>query len=165
LSSFPFSLLGLNHSARDTVSRGKVKLLTASRIFLNEIEQAIETKHDFAFETTLAGRGHLGLMRRLRAMGWRVELIYLAVPDAAVSMQRVAERVAHGGHDIPAADIARRFPRSLTNLLGPYSEVADQTRCFMNTDGDFTLIFEQVGPVRTVHHQANYRLIQQKAKS
>jgi hypothetical protein len=24
LSSFPFSLLGLNHSARDTVSRGKV---------------------------------------------------------------------------------------------------------------------------------------------
>jgi predicted ABC-type ATPase len=80
-------------------------------------------------------------------------------------MQRVAERVAHGGHDIPAADIARRFPRSLTNLLGPYSEVADQTRCFMNTDGDFTLIFEQVGPVRTVHHQANYRLIQQKAKS
>ena len=49
---------------------------------------------------------------RLQAEGWRVELIYLALPSMEMSKLRVAERVAHGGHNIPAADIERRFARS-----------------------------------------------------
>ena len=85
------------------------ELLAASRIFLGEIAQCIGSREDFAFETTLAGRSYLRLVERLRADGWRVELIYLALPSTEMSKQRVAERVAHGGHNIPAADIARAF--------------------------------------------------------
>ena len=93
------------------------QLLAASRLFLGEIEQHIRSRRDFAFETTLAGRGYLRLIRRLRADGWRVELLYLALPSVEMSVLRVAERVAHGGHSIPQADIERRFPRSLNNLF------------------------------------------------
>lgn len=49
------------------------ELLTASRLFLREIEAAIAKREDFAFETTLAGRSYLRLVRRLRAEGWRTE--------------------------------------------------------------------------------------------
>ena len=35
------------------------------------------------------------------ASGWRVELIYLALPNPEMAKLRVAERVSHGGHDIP----------------------------------------------------------------
>ena len=49
--------------------------VTASRIFLAEMERHIQARRDFGFETTLAGRGYLRLIRRLRATGWRVELI------------------------------------------------------------------------------------------
>ncbi len=55
--------------------------MAASRLFLREIERSIQAGRDFAFETTLAGRGHLRLIERLRTHNWRVELIYLALPS------------------------------------------------------------------------------------
>ncbi|GAB4260913.1 MAG: hypothetical protein Kow0065_11310 [Methylomicrobium sp.] len=76
------------------------ELLTASRILLREIEERIAAREDFAFETTLAGRTYLRLVKRLCADGWRVEMIYLALPSVEMSKLRVAERVAHGGHNI-----------------------------------------------------------------
>ncbi|MEO5330487.1 MAG: zeta toxin family protein [Magnetococcus sp. YQC-5] len=124
--------------------------LAASRLFLGEIARNVQDRHDFAFETTLAGRGHLQLIRRLQADGWRVELIYLALPTVEMSLLRVAERVAHGGHSIPDADIKRRFPRSLRNLLEVYAETVDYARCFLNSGGTPQLIFVQQGKLRTV---------------
>ena len=126
------------------------QLLAASRLFLNEIEQHIQARRDFAFETTLAGRGYLRLIQRLQAEGWRVELLYLALPTLEMSILRVAERVAHGGHSIPRADLERRFPRSLRNLFETYSGAVDYTCCFLNSSETPELIFVQWGETRTV---------------
>ncbi|MBE9062392.1 zeta toxin family protein [cf. Phormidesmis sp. LEGE 11477] len=93
------------------------ELIAASRLFLKEIENRIQSKQNFAFETTLSGRSYLKLIRRLHTEGWLIELLYLALPSVETSKLRVAERVAHGGHSIPMRDIERRFPRSLRNLL------------------------------------------------
>ena len=131
-------------------------LLAASRLFLREIEDAISAREDFAFETTLAGRSYLKLVRRLRAEGWRVVLIYLALPSMEMSMLRVAERVAHGGHNIPATDIERRFARSLSNLLNVFSFEVDACHCFMNSASQPELVFEQQGIVRNVVHSLHH---------
>ncbi len=141
------------------------QLLAASRLFLHEIEGHIVAGQDFAFETTLAGRGYLKLIRRLQANGWRVELIYLALPNAEMSRLRVAERVAHGGHDIPADAIARRFPRSLHNLFQLCAPLVDQTRCFMNDDTMPELIFQQNVGQQLVFHHEFFRHLQQEAQS
>lgn len=133
------------------------ELLAASRLFLAEIATCIQRRADFAFETTLAGRSYLKLVRRLRADGWRVELIYLALPSLEMSRLRVAERVAHGGHDIPAADIERRFARSLDNLLERFSFAVDSCRCFMNSGPLPELIFEQQGESRSIVDAAHYQ--------
>jgi predicted ABC-type ATPase len=140
------------------------ELAAASRLFLKEIEQAITDAEDFAFETTLSGRGYLRLIERLRADGWRVELVYLALPNAELSALRVAERVAHGGHDIPAADIARRFPRSLRNLLHDYAAQADQTRCFLNSGLEPQLIFIQTGTQRTIFDPERFEHLVQESE-
>jgi len=76
---------------------------------------------------------------------------------------RVAERVAHGGHNISAKDIARRFPRSLRNLLTDYSHKANRTRCFMNSGEIPKLIFEQQGQHRIILHEKEYQLLLQEA--
>jgi len=115
---------------------------TAGRLFLKELETCIERAEDFAFETTLAGRGYLRLIDRLRTKGWIVELYYLALPDVAVAKARVLERVRHGGHDIPVQDIERRFPRSLRNLLNDYRMRVDRCICFMNAGDRVEPIFE-----------------------
>lgn len=125
-------------------------LLAASRLFLREIKNRIQVRQNFAFETTLSGRTYLKLINQLRAQGWRIELIYLALPNVEMSRLRVAERVAHGGHRIPEQDINRRFPRSLHNLLGEYSFAADLTQCFMNDGASPQLIFVQQGETREI---------------
>src|SRR5690606_11934289 len=76
----------------------------ASRLFLREMKQQIRARDDFAFETTLSGRGYLKLVNRLRQNGWTVDLYYLALPSVEMSLLRVAERVRHGGHNIPEND-------------------------------------------------------------
>ena len=75
------------------------ELLAASRIFLREIQESIRRREDFAFETTLAGRSNLKRIHQLRDTGWLVNLIYLYLPDVGMSIDRVAERVRHGGHN------------------------------------------------------------------
>jgi predicted ABC-type ATPase len=126
----------------------EAELMMASRLFLKEINSHIAARHDFGFETTLSGRGYLRLVKRLRAEGWRVELIYLALPDVEMSKMRVAERVAHGGHNIPTETVERRFPRSLWNLLHNYTHEVDRTRCFLNSGEVPDLVFVQQGQER-----------------
>lgn len=140
------------------------QLLAASRLFLNEIEQHIRAQHDFAFETTLSGRGYLRLIQRLRATGWRVELLYLALPKMEMSILRVAERVAHGGHSIPCSDIERRFPRSLRNLFELYAGAVDYTCCFLNSGETPQLVFMQQGEARTVLQPMLYEQLLSHAK-
>jgi predicted ABC-type ATPase len=133
------------------------ELFAASRLFLKEIETRIEQQENFAFETTLSGRSYLKLVRRFRTAGWRVELIYLALPSIEISRLRVAERVTHGGHDIPLKDIERRFPRSLTNLLDVFSVEVDICRCFMNNNQLPELVFEQQGQSRKIVNDNYYQ--------
>ncbi|WP_022948742.1 AAA family ATPase [Methylohalobius crimeensis] len=140
------------------------ELLAASRLFLREIEERITAHENFAFETTLAGRTYLRLVERLRADGWRVELIYLALPSVEMSKLRVAERVAHGGHNIPVADVERRFPRSLRHLLNDFSHRVDSCTCFMNNGESPVLVFEQRDSERDILHDDFYQLLLEEAK-
>ncbi|MEJ2423311.1 MAG: zeta toxin family protein [Candidatus Thiodiazotropha sp.] len=139
------------------------ELIAASRIFLREIEERIDARENFSFETTLAGRTYLRLIQRLRAEGWRVELVYLALPSVEMSKLRVAERVAHGGHNIPLADIERRFPRSLRHLLNDFSNCVDSCACFMNDGESPVLVFEQRGSDRDIMHDDYYQFLLEEA--
>lgn len=105
----------------------------------------------------------MNLIHRLKKEGWLVELIYLALPSVEMSRLRVAERVSHGGHNIPARDIERRFPRSLKNLLTIFSAAVDHIACFMNDSQEPVLIFEQQGETRKVYHEAHYQRLTREA--
>lgn len=137
--------------------------LPASRIFLREMQACIKNRESFAFETTLSGRAYLRVIRHLKSQGWQVELIYLALPSVEMSRLRVAERVAHGGHHVPIADIQRRFPRSLRNLLLDFSYAVDNCQCFMNSGATPEPVFEQHGDQRHILHQAFYQDLLQQA--
>jgi predicted ABC-type ATPase len=44
----------------------------------------------------------------------------------------VRERVRRGGHNVPEADVRRRFARSCSNFWHIYREIADQWTMFYN---------------------------------
>jgi predicted ABC-type ATPase len=83
--------------------------VAAARLFLREIGRSVANQESFAFETTLSGRGYLTMLQDMKRKGWRIELIYLALPSVPFAQDRVRERVAHGGHDIADDDIERRY--------------------------------------------------------
>jgi predicted ABC-type ATPase len=83
--------------------------VTAGRVMLERLRFLARERRDFAFETTLAGRGHAPWLQDLRAAGYRAHLIFLALPAADLAVARVAERVRQGGHDVPEAVVRRRF--------------------------------------------------------
>ena len=65
----------------------------------------------------------------------RVELIHLRLPSVEASLARVSRRVAAGGHGIPAADIRRRFARSLANLEAVYKPLVDRWEVWDSVEG------------------------------
>lgn len=135
--------------------------ISASRLFLQEIEQYIHKRESFAFETTLSGRSYLRLIKRLQKDGWQVALFYLSLPDVEMSVARVKERVAHGGHDIPEVDIRRRYPRSIRNLLGEYGKLCDITLCFDNSANPVLIYFKQGDAVSVENPMIYQQLLEQ----
>ena len=73
---------------------------------------------------------------------------------------RVAERVSHGGHDIPVPDIERRFLRSLENLFEDYVLQVNRTVCFLNSGETPEIVFTQQGEHREVKQPAIMQLLQ-----
>ena len=70
---------------------------------------------DFIVESTLAGHGAISLMTAAARAGYRTILIYIALGEPELNIDRVRLRVAQGGHDVPDADIRRRHARSLSH--------------------------------------------------
>lgn len=145
--------------------RPETQAVTASRLFLREMEQKIQARDDFAFETTLSGRVYLRLIERLQKMGWTVDLYYLALPSIDMSLLRVAERVRHGGHDIPENVIRRRFPRSLYNLFNGYTDAVNRCSCFINAGGEVMQVFESDTSGVRIDHQAAYHALKEMARA
>ncbi len=65
---------------------------------------------------------------------------WLRSPDLAV--ERVARRVASGGHSIPEADIRRRYERGLKNLQQLYLPICDSWITYDNSETTLILIAE-----------------------
>lgn len=74
----------------------------------------------------------------------------LWLPSVEMSIKRVAERVAHGGHDIPVETITRRYSRSINNLLNDYAPLCDHMVCFENFERTPEIIFTQNKTKRSI---------------
>ena len=70
--------------------------LTAGRIFLAELDRVSAGGGDLAFESTLSGLTYLPRLRRWKAAGYTIEIIYLKLDDVRISLQRIAARVREG---------------------------------------------------------------------
>jgi predicted ABC-type ATPase len=130
--------------------------LEAGRLFLREIHANIDKRIDFAFETTLAGRSHISLLKKLRQDGWLIIMFFLWIPNAAFSKSRIRERVKHGGHDIPDETIYRRFPRIMYNFIKLYIPLCDNVICYDNSSPNLVPIFRQDNRGKRILNQDIY---------
>ncbi len=116
--------------------------LEAGRIFLGKIADLSHQGLSFAFESTLSGTGHIKRILDLKELGYRVAIYYLTVESVELARMRVKTRVIEGGHDIPEADLRRRFGRSWSNFVNLYRPLADEWIVFDNS-GHHPVIIER----------------------
>ncbi len=114
--------------------------IKAGRIVLEQIRELSQNRVDFGFESTLSGRTYLSLLESLRSSGYVIHIFYLWIPSIDLALSRIQERVASGGHNIPDADVRRRFGKSLNNFFNHYKGLADYWSIFNNSTVPPTLI-------------------------
>ena len=116
----------------DEIARGlspfkpDASAVRAGRLLLKEIDASLGRRQTFALESTLSGRTYIRLFRHARRLGYVIELHYLWLSSPEHAIARVRQRVLAGGHHVPAADIRRRFKRSLIHLVENYLPLADR---------------------------------------
>ena len=119
--------------------------IRAGRIMLSEIQRRVRKGESFAFETTLSGHVYARWIPQWRRSGYRVRLIFLSLPDAETAIERVAARVAQGGHHVKDAAVRRRFKSGLRNFEELYIDLVDKWEQYDNSGTTPQLISEQGG--------------------
>lgn len=107
----------------------------AGRVMHRWIGELRAARVDFAFETTLAGRSLRRQVAELREAGFVIHLVYLWLPSADAAVERVRGRVRVGGHEVPEADVRRRYDRGLRNFLQTYRPMASDWLVYDATKG------------------------------
>lgn len=70
----------------------------------------------FTFETVMSSADKVAFLEKAQTAGFRTYLYYVATEDPLINVGRVRNRVAKGGHPVPAEKIISRYHRSLALL-------------------------------------------------
>ena len=108
----------------------------AGKIAVSKIFEYFKAGASFNQEVTLCGKSVWQNIETARNLGYQVEMYYVGIRSVEIAKQRIANRVAKGGHGIPEADVERRFVESLNNLHRAISlcdvvEIYDNTESFI----------------------------------
>lgn len=107
--------------------------IRAAREMLTRIKLLAADRADFSIETTLSGKTYLTWLRELKGNGYEIHLFFLWLPEVQMCIDRVADRVRKGGHNIPPAVIRRRYLAGIKNLFGVYRFVLTSWSLFDNS--------------------------------
>lgn len=113
--------------------RPELAAIAAGRLFLVELNRLAKLRVDFAFETTLSGLGYLKHLQRWKTAGYNIQIIFLQLASPRLALRRIVARVKQGGHNVPRADVIRRFARGWQNFQTAYRPLADTWAVYDNS--------------------------------
>lgn len=96
-------------------------------------EALLQAGQSFASETVFSHESKLQLIEEAQARGFFVLLLVVALDRPERLIERVAQRVAEGGHAVPTDRILARYPRTLA-LLARAVRTADAAILYDSQD-------------------------------
>lgn len=134
--------------------------IESGRIMLNRIKDLLDNNVDFAFETTLATKTYVQLIREAKAKGYLVTLVYFWLNSPELAIERVKTRVNSGGHNIPEETIRRRYIAGIQNLSKLYIPICDFWIIIDNSAPPFEVVAEGFKPENIeIYNQITYNQI------
>ena len=89
----------------------------ARKLVDDRIERHLARNEDFGFESTYSGRSRPAIVESARGLGYETTAIFLGTRRPEINIERVAARVAaRTGHDVPPAEIRRRWAACPQNV-------------------------------------------------
>lgn len=107
--------------------------IEAGRLMLQRIEDLLCKEESFSIETTLATKSYINLVRRAQEKGYTVRLLFFWLNSPDLALQRIAERVAKGGHNIPEPIVRRRYVTGISNLFRLFMNEVDSWEIYDNS--------------------------------
>ena len=124
----------------DQMSAELKDVIAGGKMAIRRIDEALKRGLSFTQETTLSGIKTEKTIQRAKENGYKIRLYYVGLDTAEESLQRIANRVSKGGHNIPQADVLRRFQNRFFDLIRvlPYCDEA----VFFDNDNGFVEVAE-----------------------
>jgi predicted ABC-type ATPase len=141
-----------------------IAAIKAGKIMLDQIQEHINAGHDFAIETTLAGRSYVRLLKDLKKRGYGIHLFYLWLHKPDLALKRITERVRAGGHDVPPEVVSRRFTRSIYNFFHLYRQLLDSWMLFDNSADLPRLIADEENGNLTITDDTLFSIIERSSE-
>jgi predicted ABC-type ATPase len=126
LAAHPIEYIGADKIAAElSPHQPALAQIDAAREFVKRFDECLSAGRSCAIESTLSGKTLRRAVERAQSLGYRVDMQFVFIDSARLSTARVKERVAKGGHDVPDADIQRRFLKTFRNFWELYRPLAD----------------------------------------
>ena len=116
----------------------------AGRIMLYRVNELLKDGKTFALETTLATKSYKPKILEAQKNGYKVRLLFFWLNDVELAINRVATRVAEGGHNIPTDVIERRYVNGIKNLFDIYLPIVDEATIVDNSVDELVIFAEKV---------------------
>lgn len=133
--------------------------IDAGRLMLQRINILIEGNDSFAIETTLSTRSYAKLVEQAHQRGFKVQLLFFWLPTPEHAIERVAQRVSEGGHNIPTDVIRRRYQSGIENLFRIYMPIVDSWMLIENQSNPRVIIAKGMGEHTIIDNQELYNKV------
>ncbi|MBI4726676.1 zeta toxin family protein [candidate division TA06 bacterium] len=139
--------------------------IQAGRLMLERIHYLANRGEDFAFETTMASKTFVPLLRKCKNKGYSITLIYLWLASPELAIKRVALRMAGGGHNIPADVIQRRYFKGLRNFYKLYLPFGDSWKLYDNSqDQPYLVAYKNENSAMEILQEKTWDIIKGSAQ-
>jgi len=88
----------------------------AQQVVREQRAAALRDRRSHCFETVMSHHSHIDYMLEARDAGFETRLFFVATEDPSINLDRVRNRVLHGGHPVPAERVIERYHRCLAHL-------------------------------------------------
>jgi len=108
------------------------RVAQAQRMAETQRQDCLNRRPSFSFETVMSHPSKIDLLRQARLLGYFNVLYFVGTEAPQLNVERVRQRVALGGHDVPNDRIVARYKRTM-GLLPQAVALCDRTVLFDNS--------------------------------
>jgi predicted ABC-type ATPase len=124
--------LGADEIARELNPKNpEDEAISAARIFSYRLDDYLANRKSVLVESTLSGLSLRKHLAAARIQNFEITILFVYLDTPELCIERVAARVAKGGHHVPDEDIRRRFKRANINFWKVYKIWRTSGICFI----------------------------------